>query len=185
MPSVVNARWKHSTIGYSPLPLLITGALWARPLAGTLDAESFSCRSESNSCRSIAHTVSRRLARPTTGEGGENRRAVGPAGNALAHVRYRWYAASSSRKPPCPTLLIFHQHNAVWTRSALLAISDASGGRPSGPGRPCSRHTRTNGLARSPGHLGRATVITEENCASRCRQSADMSKRNLFHSARP
>ena len=125
-------RGAHSTIGYSPLPLLITGALWARPLAGTLDAESFSCRSESNSCRSIAHTVSRRLARPTTGEGGENRRAVGPAGNALAHVRYRWYAASSSRKPPCPTLLIFHQHNAVWTRVSCswLSRTQAGGGRP-------------------------------------------------------
>src|SRR5258708_9482132 len=86
---------------------------------------------------------------------------------------------------PYPAHLISQQPNADWTRSALLDISDASGVKPSGPGRQCFRLTRINGLARSLGYLGQATAITEENCGRPCRRPANMSKRNRFPSANP
>jgi hypothetical protein len=49
---------------------------------------------------------------------------------------------------PCHVRLICHPHIAGWTRSVLLAISDASEGKLSGPGPPWSRPIHTNGSAR-------------------------------------
>jgi len=46
----------------------------------------------------------------------------------------------------------------------LLAISGASEGKPSGPGRPCERIIRTNGSAHFPGHREQATAITVASC---------------------
>src|SRR5713226_3759062 len=37
---------------------------------------------------------------------------------------------------PCHPLPISHRHTAAWMRSVLLATSDASGVKPSGPGPP-------------------------------------------------
>ncbi len=48
----------------------------------------------------------------------------------------------------------------------------ASEGKLSGPGPPCSRPIRTNGLAPFPGHLGQATATIAENCGRRSRRSA-------------
>ncbi len=62
----------------------------------------------------------------------------------------------------------------------LQAISGASGERLSGPGPPCSRHIRTNGSARSLGHLGWATATIEESCGRRSRRSARTCTRKLL-----
>jgi hypothetical protein len=68
---------------------------------------------------------------------------------------------------PCHPPLIFLRPSAVWTRCVLQGISDASGVKPSAPGRPCSRRIRINGSARFQGHRARATASIEENCGRR------------------
>jgi len=57
----------------------------------------------------------------------------------------------------------------------------ASGGKPFGPGRLCSRPIRTNGLARSLGHRAQATAITGVIYDKRSRRSARICRRNPFH----
>ena len=64
---------------------------------------------------------------------------------------------------PCRVRPISRRHSADWTRSAPLAISDASGVKSFGPERLCSRPIRTNASARSLGYQGQATAIIEGN----------------------
>ena len=133
-----------------------------------------------NHSRVSTRVLSEKPAGSPSGEGREAGGTMGSTRKLLAGVRCRWHTASRPRKPPCPVHPISHPHTADWTRSAPLAIQDASVGRLPGPGPQYSRLIHTNGLAHSPGHLGLVTAITVANCGRPHRQSARMRKLNLF-----
>lgn len=81
----------------------------------------------------------------------------------------------------CHRPLICQPPSVDWMRCALQATSGASGERRLEPGRPCSRPTRTSGLARFRGHQAQAMVSIGASYDKRKARSARIHRRNPFH----
>ncbi len=179
MRSAANARWKHSMSACSRSPMCSwpcsdgIACLFARHSPAFLPP--WIKRRSRHCARCFSKTYSPNLwrRRRKRGDSGTGRGRIGSCS--------MWMELG---KPPanelCPAPLISQRHNAAWTRSALLAIRGASAESVSGRAPLFCKPTRTNGSARSPGHLGQATAITGETCGRLRRQSVRIRKPSLF-----